>query len=154
MIVGIDYKVRVPNRAELTAVQELRHAVLDPLRDDDYELTLGLKDYDVRTIHVAAFAGERVISTVRLDPLEDDIFAVRKMATVEELRGKRVGPEVLRFAEALAFVHGRARGFTVDSREEAIPFFTRQGYSSTGEPPVVNFGVQNFTMFKRGLSDG
>jgi predicted GNAT family N-acyltransferase len=144
-------KVRVPAQAELEAVRQLRHEVLDPARLEPIELTLGTEDSDRKTIHVAAFAGKRVVSTVRLDSLEDGIYSVRKMATAQKFRGQQIGTEVLRFAEALAYVQGRAQGFTLDAREKAVPFFERNGYDWTGELVTHDDGVLNFTMTKRGL---
>jgi predicted GNAT family N-acyltransferase len=148
MIVGIDYEVRVPDTAELDAVQQLRHAVLDPAKLVSTELQLGPKDFDPRTIHVAAFAGERVVSTVRLDPQDEGVYSVRKMATAEDYRGRGIGRSVLSYAETLAWMQG-ARVFTLDSRESAIPFYTRLGYLYTGKEVMHTDGIPNYTMLKK-----
>jgi len=152
MIFGIDYQVRTPEPAELNAVQRLRHAVLDPGRHTSSELTTSLTDLAPETIHAAAFIGERVISTVRLNPLGFGEFLVRKMATLEEYRGDGIGGAVLAFAETRAWMHG-ATHFTLDARERAIPFYRRLGYTETGDE-VDRSGILHYTMSKRGLIHG
>lgn len=139
--------VRQPTVDELAQVQALRHEVLDPGRAVPSDTALGAKDFDPTYIHMAAFDGDSVVSTVRLDPLADGTYNVRKMATKEALRGQGLGKLVLQAAEREAVSRG-ARGFQLDSRREAIGFYEQLGYRLTGEEVLHVDGIPNFTMQK------
>jgi predicted N-acetyltransferase YhbS len=145
------YEVRVPVPDELEAVRQLRHEVLDPARSEDYELTLGRRDFDQHTIHAAAFVGEKVVSTVRFDLLDDgQTYEVRKMATAEQFRRMGIGGRVFRLAEEQAIARG-AKEIILDSRAGAEDFYRELGYESTGEEVNHGDGQTNYRMKKQVL---
>lgn len=142
-----EYIIRQPLPAELHRVQALRHEVLDPQRAVPSDVALGPKDFDPAYIHMAAFDEGVVVSTVRLDPLSDRWYTVRKMATKEALHGQGLGRLVLQAAEREAVGRG-ATAFQLDSRREAIGFYEKLGYQLTGEEVMHTDGIPNFTMRK------
>lgn len=146
----INYTIRRPDEAELLVVQALRHTVLDPEREFPSDTSLSEKDFDERTIHMAAFIGEQIVSTVRINSVHDDRethYMVRKMATLAEYRNKGIGARVLATAERAAIENG-AVFLGLDSRERSIPFYIRQGYKDTGLKVEHGDGVPNFRMIK------
>lgn len=144
------YIVRPPEAGELQLVQMLRHDVLDPQRRIPSDLVLSAHDYDTEYIHMVAYDGAKLVSTVRLNPLitEKRTYVVRKMATAETYQGKGLGGRVLEMAERVAVTRG-AEGFILDARKEAIPFYEKHGYSLTGAKVMHTDGITNFTMTKR-----
>jgi len=148
------YIVRPPKAVELQLVQMLRHDVLDPQRQIPSDLVLSAHDYDTEYIHMAAYDGTKIVSTVRLNPLIAKIntYVVRKMATAEAYQGKGLGGGVLEMAERVAVARG-AEGFILDARKEAIPFYEKHGYILTGAEVSHTDGITNFTMTKQ-VCDG
>lgn len=145
---GISYEVRMPSVDELTLVQQLRHRVLDRAREIKDDLELSPTDLKLSTIHIAAFDAAKIVSTVRLSPLEADrtTYSVRKMATHNNYRRQGLGAAVLKTAEAEAIKYG-ACSFTLDARVEAMHFYAGLGYRATGEE--LDCVPSNFVMTKQ-----
>jgi predicted GNAT family N-acyltransferase len=144
------YTIRPPEVDELPLVQLLRHEVLDPRRQIPSDLVLSAHDYDPEYIHMVAYDDGKIVSTVRLNPVNAgrQVYLVRKMATAEAYRGKGLGSRVLQMAEAVAIDRG-AEAFILDARKEAIPFYEKNGYITTGEKVTHTDGIANFTMTKQ-----
>jgi len=143
----MNIEVRSPELAELKKVQQLRHAVLDPARLIETDHKLGPEDFDKANIHMAAFLGEKVVGTVRLDLVGDSptVYEVRKMAVDPTIQKRGVGRLMLEAALSEAQSRG-CRHFTLDARKEAIPFFERVGFELTGDHIVHADGVPNYVM--------
>ncbi|HEY2003763.1 MAG TPA: GNAT family N-acetyltransferase [Candidatus Saccharimonadia bacterium] len=143
-----DIIIRQPTLRELEAVSRLRHEALD---EDKSIPPKGPTDTDKlsSTIHMAAFAGDAIICTVRLNPIDDDpnVYLVRRMATKSDYRNQGVGARVLRAAEAEAVKRG-AKAFVLDARLEARNFYARSGYWPTGQHPEHD-GDVNISMAKQ-----
>ena len=140
-------EIRQPSPDELVGVQQLRHTVLDPARSVEVDHELTPQDCAEETIHMAAFVAESIVGTVRLDrvSVDPDTYEVRKMAVDPKIRGRGVGKLVLGAALAEARLRD-ATGFTLDAREEAIPFFEKSGFRLTGVKIVHADGVPNYVM--------
>ena len=143
----MNIEVRSPELAELKKVQQLRHAVLDPARLIETDHELGPEDFDKANIHMAAFLGEEVVGTVRLDLVGDSpiVYEVRKMAVDPTIEKRGIGRRLLEAALSEAQSRG-CRHFTLDARKEAIPFFERVGFELTGDHIVHADGVPNYVM--------
>ena len=143
----MNIEVRSPELAELKKVQQLRHAVLDPARLIETDHELGPEDFDKANIHVAAFLGEEVVGTVRLDLIENNptVYEVRKMAVDPTIKKRGIGRRVLEAALSDAHLQG-CNLVTLDAREEAIPFFERVGFKLTGDHIVHADGIPNYVM--------
>lgn len=140
-------EIRPPELEELTKVQQLRHAVLDPARLIETDHELSPEDFDKANIHMAAFLGENIAGTVRLDLIETDppVYEVRKMAVDPDIKMRGIGKRVM----VAALSEAQSRGsylVTLDAREEAIPFFDRIGFKLTGDCIVHADGVPNYVM--------
>lgn len=147
----LEYTIRCPVESELALVQALRHEVLDPDRIIQTDTSLSQCDYNEKTIHMAAYVGDDLVSTVRINSVHDDRGThcmVEKMATHPAYRNQGIGAHVLEAAELAAAQKG-AVYFGLDSRQLAIPFYARQGYTDTGLKVDNGDGVPNFRMVKR-----
>jgi predicted GNAT family N-acyltransferase len=149
-----DYEFRQPTVAELPAVQQLRHAVLDPARLVQTDTALHDADYDPETIHMGAFteSGE-VVSTARLD-LDAEMREGRivKVATHPLHRQRGLGGVVVLAAEQLALDRG-IRTFNLSSRLKTVSFYRNLGYVLASDVFTSLDGVPNRMMRKR-IGDG
>lgn len=149
----VEYEFRQPVGAELSAVQLLRHNVLDPARAHKSDIALSEADFDAANIHMAAFYGAQVVSTVRMDLEERGRYEAVRVATHERHRRKDLGRYVMTAAENLAVCRG-ATDFRLSSRLESIGFYEKLGYKVTSEVFVSEDGVPNRWMTKKVGTNG
>lgn len=141
------YEVRSPDITELDSVQQLRHEVLDPARVHKSDVALSAADFDDKNLHMAAFLGADLVSTLRMDYAADGRYEVVKVATAEAHRRRGLGGRVLTAAERVATAKG-ATGFFLSSRLEAIPFYAELGYQLDSPEIISPDGVVNRWMKK------
>lgn len=139
--------IRAPQPAELQAIRQLRFEVLDVNTGEALKTTSD-RDDNPTSVHMAAFVGDRPISTVRLEPTEvgSTVYRVRRMATAEGYRGQGIGSRVYDAAEAEALKRG-ATSILLHSRLKACPFYVKAGFSDTGVRPVY-YGDETIEMIK------
>jgi GNAT superfamily N-acetyltransferase len=124
------HEVRVGSLEYRGAVR-LREAVLRaPLG-----LTLSAEEMAVEPEchHFVGVAGEEVIATLLLKPLDAVTVKMRQVAVLPAWQGTGVGARLVRFAEEAA----RERGFrriVAHARDTAVRFYQRLGYAVEGEP--------------------
>lgn len=113
-------------------VRELRHAVLRP------GLPLGVLDGpdDERSVHYAAWDGDRVVGTVRILPAAYDgepaAWQLRSMAVDPGYQGRGIG----RLLVDAIVAEARARGVPLlwaNARTAALGFYTKGGWQVVGE---------------------
>lgn len=146
------YDIRKPDLSELPLVQQLRHDVLDPARADDADLELDWRDSDEMNIHMAAFLGERIVSTLRIDVGSGGRFEVVRVATDAAHRRLGLAGLALSVAEDEALWKG-ATEFCLGARLESIPFYLEHGYQLAGPEFMSRYGVINRWMVKK-VADG
>ena len=130
--------VRIPTAEEFSGVLDLRWRVLDQPVGAQRKDAPSNTDVAEGTIHVAAFDGDRVVSTVRLDPRlgqDGPIYLVRRMATDPDYRRRGIGGAVLTEAEHIAAVRG-ATGIVLHARLGAVAFYESMGYTATGHTEI------------------
>ena len=84
-------------------------------------------------LHMAAFSDGRLIGCLVMTPLESTVIKMRQVAVVEELRGRGIGGEMVRCAEAAAAKRGYTL-MTLSARDTAVPFYLKLGYDLVGDP--------------------
>jgi predicted GNAT family N-acyltransferase len=97
-------------------------------------------------IHIAALAGDAVVGTVVLKPIDAHLMKLRQMAVSPDLRGTGLGRRIVLFAEDCA----RARGFTrieMSARESARGFYEALGYQVVG-PSFLEVTIPHLKMVK------
>ena len=83
--------------------------------------------------HFIAVAGDEVIATLLLKPLDAQTVKMRQVAVEPSWQGRGVGARLVSFAEDAA----RASGFRrmiAHARGTAVPFYLRLRYTVEGEP--------------------
>ena len=130
---------------EWTAAVALRRAVL--------RLPLGL-DYSAEDLVAesadtlfAAYDGDRVVGVVMLRADGLRVGKLRQMAVADGMRGRRIGEQLVTALERHA--HGQGfRHIGLASREVAIGFYERLGYTVDG-PPFTEVTIPHRHMSKR-----
>jgi len=108
------------------------------LRDEILRKPLGLSfnahelENEVRDILIGAFDDGRIIGCCVLTEESKDRVRLRQMAVKNNLQGKGVGQQIMRFAEILARDKGY-RWLSMHARDSAIGFYEKQGYKVVGE---------------------
>lgn len=126
--------VRPLEETDIPGVLDLRYRVLDEPKGMPRKTDPGKHDLDPTSINIAAFAGERVVSTVRFDQygdLVDNTMLVRRMATDPECQGQGIGRQVMERGEAEAANRGIQR-IILHARLGAVRFYEKLGYQQTG----------------------
>ena len=90
---------------------------------------------EVNDIHLAMLVDGVVKATLFLSQESEGMMRMRQVAVSPELQGKGVGRRLVEEMERIC-VHFATREIVLDARQVAIPFYTRLGYETYGEPFV------------------
>jgi N-acetylglutamate synthase-like GNAT family acetyltransferase len=136
------------NDAEWDSYDELRYQVLrapwGQPRDEK-------ASDEVPTVHaMIADHRNRAIAVGRLLILSPTEGQIRSMATAEDMRGQGLGQQIMRHLEQAARDAGISV-ITLNSREEAVAFYTKLGYKRVGEGPLL-FGKIPHAAMRKELS--
>lgn len=98
-------------------------------------------------LHLALVQNGRPVATLQLlTPERSDHMQMKQVAVDPELQGQGIGAALIQFAEDEA----RSRGVSLmfcHARENAVPFYLRQGYSIHGDE-FTEIGIPHFYMEK------
>ncbi|MDP3881726.1 MAG: GNAT family N-acetyltransferase [Nanoarchaeota archaeon] len=89
--------------------------------------------------HVIAIEESNIIGGGRIHFNSASEAQVRYMFVLPEHQGRGIGKEILSALESYALSQ-KAKVIKLNSRENAIPFYERQGYQVSGESPKL-FGI-------------
>ncbi len=120
---------------DLAQCYELRYQILrKPWQQPRGSETDG-KEHECITA-LALDENENPIGTGRLQMNAGDEAQIRYMAVADVQQGKGVGGEVLLFLEGKAKNLG-AKNIALNARENAIPFYLKNGYAITAEAEML-----------------
>ena len=127
---------------DLAAHYSIRHRVFI-IEQRVMELTdLDARDIEPSTIHVLAAHGSRVAGTVRLYPLEGELWQGDRLAVLPSHRSSMLGAELVLFAVATAASRGGSK-MRAQIQLPNVRFFERLGWTRSGEPaPYCGFDHQ------------
>lgn len=111
-------------------------------------------DDDENTVHFGLYQKERLIGIISIFKEKNDLFLetnqfqIRGMAVLEEFQGKGFGAELVKEAENHCIsLHTNLIWF--NARENAVPFYKKQGYTIIGDSfTIPDVGI-HFVMFKK-----
>ena len=106
-------------------------------------------EFEGEAVHLAAWnAAGKLIGVGRLHRVRENCGHVRFMAVDPEQRSHGIGKAILRELENRAIELG-IHEIKLHSRQEAVPFYEKNGYQIVG-PTYALFGmIQHFEMWKR-----
>lgn len=108
---------------------DLRHDILrKPLNMNFTEQQI-TEEWD--SIHIGAYENNNLLGSLILKPVDEHIVKMRQVAVAQLSQGKGVGAKLVRYSETLS----KLKGFStieLHARCTAVPFYTKLGYSITG----------------------
>lgn len=122
------------------------------LRDEVLRKPLGLSLYDDHLeaerndIHIGAFLNNNLVGVLILTRLNNDDVKMRQVAVDEKWRDKKIGSEIVHYAEE----YSRNRGYlnmVLNSRKVAVGFYEKLGYKKTSEE-FLEVNIPHYKMCK------
>ena len=108
------------------------------LREEVLRRPLGLTweagafEGEAESFHLGCFAGDQLVGTLILRPLDAATVKMRQVAVSPAWQGRGVGKLLVRFAERFAGERGYT-GMTAHARETALGFYRKLGYRVEGD---------------------
>jgi predicted GNAT family N-acyltransferase len=97
-------------------------------------------------ILIAAFEEDQILGCCLLTKTEPETVKLRQMAVLNNLQGKGIGRQMMRFAENVARDYGN-RKITMHARKEAVGFYEKHGYKKIGNE-FIEVTIPHFVMEK------
>lgn len=104
-------------------------------------------DDEDEAIHLMAVEDNEVVGVARLHPVNAERMQIRYMAVAPEKQGKGIGSALIAGLEGYALNVG-ARSVQLDARENAVPFYRRNGYGVESRSYLLWGEIQHFVMVK------
>jgi N-acetylglutamate synthase-like GNAT family acetyltransferase len=92
-----------------------------------HERTTARDEYEQQSIHLTAWAGDKLVGTGRLHFVSADEAQVRSMAVENGFERQGIGSLILRGLEERAAQKG-ARSIVLNARDSALPFYRKHQY--------------------------
>lgn len=96
---------------------------------------------------LGVYESDRLIGCCVLTEISKEEVQLRQMAVRAEKQSKGIGTALLYFAEQVAVENGYSI-LKMHARDAAVPFYSKSGYSISGEP-FEEVGLLHFTMTKK-----
>ncbi len=153
-LAGIEIR-RLTTASEVSAILPLRSRVLYEPVGLAGVTELSAADLAEKAIHVAAFAGEVAVGTVRIDLNGDSTSLVRHMGVDPKCRRRGIAAELLAAAETFARQEHGSTTSVLFARPGSELFYIEQGYvyDPSGESMICH-GDPNPKMIKELYLDG
>jgi GNAT superfamily N-acetyltransferase len=105
---------------------------------------------DASSLHAAILdAHNNVIATARIHRVSEEEAQIRFMAVAKEWQGKGIGEAVLRFTEGLGRRNYKGIiSYCLHARENALEFYTKNGYTLVEKSYVLFDTIQHYYMKK------
>ncbi|MBI5229009.1 GNAT family N-acetyltransferase [Candidatus Micrarchaeota archaeon] len=100
------------------------------------------------SIHLAAFAGKKIIGCGRIHFNSGEEAQIRYMAVDKRFQKKGVGRRILKELEKKAMKNG-AKQIVLNARESAVGFYESRGYKIIGEAHKLFGVIPHFKMLKK-----
>ncbi len=125
-------------------ILELRNRILrEPLGMNIYDDPL---DEEINDVHFGYFLNNKVIGTLILRDIGNNIFKMRQVAVSKEAQGKGIGRKMVEFCENYAIKNGFT-AIELNARDVAINFYEKQAYNKIGEP-FYEVSILHYKMIK------
>jgi predicted GNAT family N-acyltransferase len=122
------------------------------LRENLLRKPLGMKltDKDLKNdkneIIIGAIENKQIVGGVHLKPISTLKVKLRQMAVAEKFQNKRIGAELLKFAEQTAIMNEFAE-IELHARKTAIGFYQKSGYKIIGNE-FIEVSLPHYKMNK------
>jgi len=142
-IIPISEKQQMAENTEFPDIREIQYNSEDyrqelELRDKVLRKPLGLSLYDENLekesndVHIGAFINHKLVGVLILTKLNSNEIKMRQVAVDETWRDKKIGTEMVKYAETHSHNHGYTT-MLLNARKTAIGFYESLGYQKVGE---------------------
>lgn len=104
-------------------------------------------DDDNTSFHAMIRTDEKVIACGRIHLIDDHTAQIRFMAVEDAFQGMGLGAKVLKFLEKFA-MKKKIKKIILQARENAIPFYERNGFSVVKKTDLLFGSIQHYLMEK------
>lgn len=147
----------IENKIEIQ-IREIKHNTEEydqelELRDKVLRKPLGLSLYDENLdaeqhdFHIGAFINGTLVGVMILTRLNTGNVKMRQVAVDEKMRAKKVGREMVHYAEKYAESEGYAT-MLLNARKSAVGFYEKLGYEKISDE-FLEINIPHFKMSKR-----
>ncbi len=128
------------------------------LRDKVLRKPLGMSLYDanleseINDMHLGVFEQDKLIAVLILTDIDSDNVKMRQVAVDEQYRSKKVGTQLVWFAEEFS----RKKGYTtmvLNARKTAVGFYEKIGYEIISDE-FLEIHIPHFKMYKNLIFQG
>ena len=135
------------NEKDVDDYYRIRYEVLRKPWGEPYA---SVKDqWEEQSLHLLVRAADgTAIATGRLQFNSPTEAQIRSMAVTESQRGSGIGSRILVFLEKEA-IKKKIASIVLDARDNAVPFYLKNGYSVEGESYILFGVIPHFRMVKR-----
>jgi predicted GNAT family N-acyltransferase len=105
------------------------------------------KEKEKYDILIGAFENNELIGCCILSPKNDETIQLRQMAVKTNYRGRRIGAEIIEFAEKVAKENNYAI-LMMHARNGVVGFYKKNGYQITGNE-FFEVGIPHYKMQKQ-----
>jgi len=122
------------------------------LRDKVLRKPLGMSlfvenlDADKNDVHIGAFIHHQLVGVLILTRLDDDQVKMRQVAVDEEMRFKKIGREMVLYAEMIS-LNRHYRTMVLNARKTALAFYEKLGYETVSDE-FLEINIPHFKMRK------
>jgi ribosomal protein S18 acetylase RimI-like enzyme len=103
---------------------------------------------DEKSVHLAAFAGRKIVGVGRFYFVSEDKIQIRSMAVMKEYERRGIGSRILKEIEERA-AHQGAKYAVLDARENALDFYKKKGYEIKSKSYLLFGTIQHWRMEKK-----
>jgi len=143
----MSYKIIIPqSEKEIEAYYKLRFEVLRKGWGQSESTTRD--EWEDQSLHVLVIdENGNGVATGRLQYNSETEGQIRSMGVAEDLRGKGLGTQVLKFLEEMAR-EKKIKRLTLDARDNAVNFYKKNGYHVEGDSYTLFDIIPHFRMGK------
>jgi len=141
------YRLIIPkSESELQLYYKLRYEILRKAWGQPESSTRD--EWEDKSLHVLMIdENGKGVATGRLQFNSETEAQIRSMAVAEEVRGKGLGTQILKFLEENAR-EKKMRKLTLDARDNAVDFYKKNGYIVEGDSYTLFDIIPHFRMGK------
>ena len=104
-------------------------------------------DEESKAIHAAAFYESNIIGVARLQTIAPSKGQIRYMGVLPGYNGKGIGSALLQYLEQKAN-EKQITSIILNARENAVPFYTKNGYQTVEKSYLLWGEIQHYLMQK------
>lgn len=114
-------------------------------------LEIDARDFDPRTMHLAAYSDEQdaIVGAIRILPAGKGTYRLGRLAVRRTARKNGIGAELVEAAHRILVAHtepGQSTRVILEAQLQARGFYESLGYAATSEETIWDAGIEHVEM--------